>query len=33
MKQKLKIKVFDMYDNEEIILGNNDFKDYSIEVV
>ena len=28
-----KIKVFDMYDNEEIVLGDNDFWDYSIEVV
>ena len=28
-----KIKVFDMYDNEEIVLGDNDFLDYSIEVV
>lgn len=28
-----KIKVFDMYDNEEIILGDNDFWDYSIEVL
>lgn len=28
-----KIKVLDMYDNEEIILGDNDFWDYSIEVV
>lgn len=26
-------KVFDMYDNEEIILTDNDFYDYSIEVV
>lgn len=26
-------KVFDMYDNEEIILTDNDFWDYSIEVV
>lgn len=33
MKQKLKIKVFDMYDNEEIILGNNDFWDYTIEAL
>lgn len=28
-----KIKVFDMYDNEEIVLSDNDFWDYSIEVV
>lgn len=28
-----KIKVFDMYDNEEIVLGNDDFLDYSIKVV
>lgn len=28
-----KIKVFDMYDNAEIVLGDNDFWDYSIEVV
>lgn len=28
-----KTKVFDMYDNEEIVLGDNDFWDYSIEVV
>lgn len=28
-----KIKVSDMYDNEEIVLGDNDFLDYSIEVV
>lgn len=28
-----KIKVFDMYDNEEIVLGNDDFEDYSIKVV
>lgn len=26
-------KVFDMYDNEEIVLSDNDFWDYSIEVV
>lgn len=26
-------KVFDMYDNEEIVLNDNDFWDYSIEVV
>lgn len=26
-------KVFDMYNNEEIILTDNDFWDYSIEVV
>ena len=28
-----KIKVFDMYDNAEIVLGDNDFWDYSIKVV
>lgn len=28
-----KIKTFDMYDNAEIVLGNDDFLDYSIEVV
>ncbi|SFG55922.1 DpnD/PcfM family protein [Prevotella sp. KH2C16] len=28
-----KIKAFNMYDNEEIVLGSNDFWDYSIEVV
>ena len=28
-----KIKVFDMYDNAEIVLDGNDFLDYSIEVV
>lgn len=28
-----KIKAFDMYDNAEIVLGNDDFLDYSIEVV
>lgn len=26
-------KVFDMYDKEEIVLSDNDFWDYSIEVV
>lgn len=26
-------KVFDLYDNEEIVLSDNDFWDYSIEVV
>ena len=26
-----KIKVFDMYDNAEIVLGDDDFLDYSIE--
>lgn len=28
-----KIKVLDMYNNEGIVLGDNDFWDYSIEVV
>ena len=28
-----KTKVFDMYDNTEIVLGGHDFLDYSIEVV
>lgn len=28
-----KIKVFDMYYNEGIVLENNDFWDYSIKVV
>lgn len=28
-----KIKVFDMYDNAGIVLGDNDFLDYSIEVL
>lgn len=28
-----KIKVLDMYVNEEIVLGDNDFWDYSIKVV
>lgn len=28
-----KIKVFDTYDNEEIVLGDSHFWDYSIEVV
>lgn len=32
-EEDAKIKVFDMYDNEEIVLGDNDFWDYSIEVL
>lgn len=28
-----KIKVFDVYDNEEIVLGNNEFWDYTIELL
>lgn len=32
-KIEAKIKVFDMYDNAGIVLGDNDFWDYSIEVL
>lgn len=32
-KIEAKIKVFDMYDNAEIVLGDDDFLDYSIEAV
>ncbi len=32
-EEDAKIKVSDMYDNEEIVLGDNDFWDYSIEVL
>lgn len=32
-KKEAKIKVFDMYDNEEIVLSDDDFVDYSIKVV
>ena len=32
-KKDAKIKVSDMYDNAGIILGDNDFWDYSIEVL
>ena len=32
-KIEAKIKVFDMYDNAEIVLGNDDFLDYSIEAL
>lgn len=28
-----KIKAFDMYDNAEIVLGNDDFLNYSIEIL
>ena len=32
-KTDAKIKVSDMYDNEEIVLGDDDFLDYSIEAL
>ena len=32
-EKSARAKVFDMYDNEEVVLTDNDFYDYSIEVV
>lgn len=32
-KTEAKIKVFDMYDNAEIVLGDDDFLDYSIKIL